>query len=284
MSPDSLVFKCWQKRVLHWRQLKTYDDPLHVAARYGLVGSMQKYLKQGTDVDLLNENACSALQLVCDGEGEHAGLEMLVNHGADINLRTSSDQSSPVLLLVNGNAPLKKVQYLLKNGAKPEVLNEWMITYLLLAAYYINIELCKILLNYDSVDVTARDNAGETPLHWVFKWPNAPPDLVKLLLNEGAQVNAQDNDSQAPIYDACLVGNLEGARLLLDFNADVNDGEEVFGRTALHASITNGNLNIVKLLVERKADLSLGSKEGRDPVSQAANDGENQILCFLLNA
>lgn len=281
LSPSSLVFKCWQKTVLPW--LKAYDDPLHIAARYGITGLMQKYLGQGTDVDLLNENGHSALHLVCDGRGKFVGLELLVEHGADINLRASMDQSSPLLLLVCQNAPLEKVQYMLKNGAKPEVPDETMFTCLHYAAFSNNIELCKVLLSYDSVNVNAEDNAGETPLHWVFKWPNAPPELVKLLLNKGADVNAQDNDSQAPLYEACLVGNLEGVRLLLEHGADVNDGEDVFGRTALHAAVTKGNLDIVKLLVEKGADLSRKNKQGRDPVSQAAKEGESNILSFLLD-
>lgn len=282
MSPDSLVFKCWQRKVLFW--LKSYDDPLHVAARYGLVGLMHKYLNQGTDVDLLNENGCSALHLVCDGKGKYTGLEMLVEHGADVNLQASMDQATPLLMLAEGNAPLEKVQYLLKNAAKPEVPDVYMITCLHKAAYYDNLDLCKVLLSYDRVDVNARDHAGETPLHWVFKWPNAQPQLVNLLLNKGAHVNAQDNASQAPLYEACLVGNLEGARLLLDHGADVNDGEQVFGWTALHAAIKKGDLGTVKLLVERKADLSLRDKQGRDPVSQAVSEGDNNILSLLLDA
>lgn len=280
LSPDSLVFKCWHKL----RGLVTYDDPLHIAARYGITGLMQKYLDQGTNVDSLSENGDSALHLVCGGEGEFVGLEMLVEHGADVNLRTSSTQSTPLLLLLWPNTPLEKVRYLLKKGAKPEVPDQDMRTCLHYAAIFNKVELSKLLLSYDSVDVNAKDNWGETPLHWVFQWPNAPSELVKLLLSRGADVDAQDNDSQAPLYEACSVGNLEGARLLLDYGADVNDGEDVFGYTALHAAVSKGNLEIVKLLVNRGAELSRKNKQGRDPVSQAADEGENSILRFLLDA
>lgn len=132
-----------------------------MAARYLITGLMQKFLDQGTNVDLLNENGASALRLVCCGDGEFVGLEMLVEHGADVNLRTSSTQSTPLLfLLLCQNTPLEKVQYLLKNCAKPEVPDGYMRTYLHYAASSNNSELCKVLLSYESVDVNAKHSFG----------------------------------------------------------------------------------------------------------------------------
>lgn len=73
-----------------------------------------------------------------------------------------------------------------------------------------------------------------------------------MFLDHGADVN---KFSQGPLYAASLVDSVPAVKLLLDHNADINDDEEVFGRTALHAAVEVSNLDLVKILVGRGADV-----------------------------
>ena len=65
--------------------------------------------------------------------------------------------------------------------------------------------------------MSAKDSDGDTPLHWILEWPNAPPELVRLLLDHGANANEQNNKSRGFLYKACLMGNVSGVRLLLNY-------------------------------------------------------------------
>jgi hypothetical protein len=62
-------------------------------------------------------------------------------------------------------------------------------------------------------DVTERDDHGRTPLH--FAAAAAPPDVIRLLIERGADLSARDADFDAtPLGWAEYVKRIEGAQLL----------------------------------------------------------------------
>lgn len=280
LSPESLIYKCWSRRLSLWGTRPL--DPLHVAAKYGLLGMMQRYISYGTDVNVLDEDQWTPLHFACWQQGNNVGIEMLVVHQADVNALTNIKQT-PLYLLAGGSGSEIWFQYLLDHGANPEITDEDGWSCLHVSAGNRNLELCKILLGCNTIDINAKDSDGETPLHWMFLSPNASSELVKLFLDHGATVNEQNNKSEGPLYLACLVGNFSGARLLLDYHADIDDDDEVFGKTALHAAVEANSRELVKLLVERGADVSGQDKMGRNCFAQAAATGKVDIIEYLLD-
>ena len=279
LSQESPVYRCWSKRVYLWHQKPL--GPLHVAARYGLLGMMQRYISHGINVDVLDEDRWTPLHYTCWDFGRNVGLKLLVQHDAEVNALTELGQT-PLTLLAAGSGPPELFQYLLNHGAKPEVPDQEGWTCLHFSATNRNLELCKILLGRSTVDVNARNSDGDTPLHLLFRFPNASPELVKLLLDHGANVNEQNQESQGPLFAASLVGNVTATRMLLDYNADINDDENVFGRTALHAAVEASNLELVKLLIGKGADVYRQDKKGRDCFAIAADENQVDIIDFLL--
>ncbi|KAL9096722.1 MAG: hypothetical protein Q9165_001210 [Trypethelium subeluteriae] len=79
-------------------------------------------------------------------------------------------------------------------------------------------------------------------------------EIVKLLLDRGADVNAQGNYSNA-LQAASGGGYIEIVKLLLDRGADVNAQEGYHGN-ALKAASRQGYTETVKLLLDRVADVN----------------------------
>ena len=76
----------------------------------------------------------------------------------------------------------------------------------------------------------------------------------------GANVNARGN-SCTPLFLAAGEGRLEAVRFLLDQGADLNAREQN-GRTAVTEAAFFGNISVIKELVLRGADVNAMTDEG----------------------
>ena len=69
----------------------------------------------------------------------------------------------------------------------------------------------------NGADVNAKDNDGDTPLIWASC--EGHTEIVKLLLAHGADVNTKDNDGGTPLYYASSRGYIEVVNLLKQYGA-----------------------------------------------------------------
>jgi len=84
------------------------------------------------------------------------------------------------------------------------------------AAFDGNIKEANILLQ-QGVDVNEPGPINRTPLMFTNK-----PDVVKLLLDRGANVNAQDSNGFTALHFAVYDSNIPVIKILIEYGADVN--------------------------------------------------------------
>ena len=101
---------------------------------------------------------------------------------------------------------------------------------------------------------------------------------MHLLHFAGAAVNARGNCCM-PLYLAAGEGRLEVVRYLLDEGADVNAREQ-FGDTALTEAVFNGQLAAVKELLLRGADVN-AIGDGGTALDIAINRNHSEIADLL---
>ena len=97
---------------------------------------------------------------------------------------------------------------------------------------------------------------------------------MRLLLERGADPKALSTNEAVrvpPLSTAAFVRSVPLARLLLDSGADVN-GRGEGGFTALHSAAQNGDGDLARLLLERGADKSLATDDGRLPADYGLRD------------
>eukprot|EP00039_Didymoeca_costata_P011545 m.162960 g.162960 ORF g.162960 m.162960 type:complete len:565 (-) comp15209_c0_seq2:7180-8874(-) len=63
---------------------------------------------------------------------------------------------------------------------------------------------------------------GSTALHHALSQPGMSEEMVSMLLQGGAQVDARNQKQQTPLHTACQTGKVPLVQLLLDFHADVH--------------------------------------------------------------
>ena len=110
-------------------------------------------------------------------------------------------------------------------------------------------------------------------------------EVVRILLNYGAEVNAACDKGITPLMLAGQNGHTGVVRLLLDHGADVNavlPKTETDGDTsALALSTLNGQQKIVRLLLEKGADRGVAAK-GCLALFIAAKNGRWDIVRDLI--
>lgn len=139
-------------------------------------------------------------------------------------------------------------------------------------------QLIRLLIK-NGADINATVSGDGTALLVAAKRGNLT--IVRELIRLGANVNQPSHGDGNPLIAAAAYGNLEVAQVLMDAGADVNaivPGDE----TPLINAARRGHLSIVQSLVEHGANVNLGTKansiEWRSPLNQATDVTIRQYL------
>ncbi len=286
-------------------------NPLHRASESGRIEIVRLLLEHNVDVDILSDHHWTPLA-VASSVGDVEISWLLVQHGANVNSRISDDWTP--LNIASENGHLDVVRLLIDNGADLDSPDDKGQTPLHSAASNGHLDIVKLLLE-SGADVNIHNDDGKTALDLAFddgklelanflsgcmagatsldgvvrpsalnvQPRNKPPNPVQPLRKGGKQVKPSD-DEQPSLHTASGNGQLDIVRSLLDRGSDVNETNSR-RMTALHvASIKgNGKLEVAKLLIERGAYVNSRSKSGRTPLINASESGNLEVTRLLLD-
>ncbi len=107
-------------------------------------------------------------------------------------------------------------------------------------------------------------------------------DIVDIILDAGAQVNAVDDLSETALMSAAEKGHTEIAQALIDNGADVN-ARNTLGDTALMLAVF-GNIETVKTLWNADADIHITNNYGETALKFAIMWGNTETVQTILDA
>jgi ankyrin repeat protein len=105
-----------------------------------------------------------------------------------------------------------------------------------------------------------------TPLHYAAAIGNLA--MVRLLLRNGADVNARNFAGRTPLYEAIQHGHILMVSELIDHHAEVN-AADLEGVTPLHHAILLGRDAIMVQLIHARADRTMRTRDGYTPLDFA---------------
>jgi glycerophosphodiester phosphodiesterase len=109
--------------------------------------------------------------------------------------------------------------------------------------------------------------------------------IVHLLVDAGVDINYQDEHGETALHVAARFGYQECARILLDgsegHKMNMELAEKTYGWTPLFIASVDGHLSIVKMLVDRGADVSKPDLSGWSPQEHAALRGHLIVAKYL---
>lgn len=234
-------------------------------------------VNKGADVNIRNALKQTPLHLAVIKDTESIDLvEYLIAKGADVNARDAQGKTPlyMVIELLNSldkvnNQQIALVNYLIKHGAKinSNIQNGNALEHTLLLHQVKSVELAKVIIN-NGIDINTKDEYGNTALHAaVF---NKNYKLVDFLTQNGADVNALNNEQKAPLYIAIDIGhpnsqyNTKIAKLLINRGASISIRHPVGNLSIVHLAASDKDF--MKFLLDKGADINAKNSDGWTPL------------------
>lgn len=117
---------------------------------------------------------------------------------------------------------------------------------------------------------------GKTPL--IIAVGNSYIDTAKILIENGANINAVDIEGWSALSYAVNNGDIEIAKLLLENKAKIKDELLI----AIKSPIVESRINIMKLLIDNKANINYTDENGFNPLNIAIESGDMELTKFLI--
>ncbi|MES2462897.1 MAG: ankyrin repeat domain-containing protein [Armatimonadota bacterium] len=185
---------------------------------------------------------------------------------------------------------IETVRNLLASGAAVNETGDYGWTALMLAVKYKQLEIVRLLMAhsadtelYNSHGKAALHHAidgDDAASALALLQGGTSPDLP--LRNRIPSLHTPD-ESIAPLVQATILGKTEVLRLLIEFGAEVN-ARNTSGETVLIIALRRGKRRVAKLLIQQEADVNAMTHDGTTPLMLAQSQAMRAIRLLLENA
>ena len=178
------------------------------------------------------------------------------------------------------------VEYLVEAGAPLDCKNEAGKTPIAWAVEAKNYDIVGYLLEVEA-DPSIPDNNGISPLHRAVKINDLKMVETLLSINteteEWTKVNARNNEGLTPLAISAQQGNMEILKLLIEYGANINLPSFENKLTPLHRAVSKGNIEVIQVLIENNAQLNVQDAIQRTPLDLARTLKKVEIINILTN-
>ncbi|XP_046570765.1 ankyrin repeat domain-containing protein 50-like, partial [Haliotis rubra] len=144
-----------------------------------------------------------------------------------------------------------------------------------------NLPKVKLILSQGRLDMNCKDCIGRTPV--MRAAGKGHREVVKLLVSKGANISLVDRFDINTLHSACLGGDVEVVKYVLSQNMlDINSRVQC-GRTAVMLAAEHGHKDVVELLVDKEASVSLVDETGDNVLHCACRGGDVEVVKYILS-
>ena len=211
--------------------------------------------------------------------GQTECMKELLKHGAIIEAK-DDNKNTPLLIAVEfGSKDI--VQELLQAGADIQAKSAKGKNVLINACVNNHLDILKLLLiGKTKICANYGGHANIRALH-VAAW-KGHVECAQLLLNNGAFVDAKNDNNLTPLLLAANRGHLETVKLLIQHGANVNLKGGASGRTPLACAAGNGQSHCVQFLLNIGADINETDNDRYTPLHLAVKFKRTECVTVLV--
>ncbi|CAD5233023.1 unnamed protein product [Bursaphelenchus xylophilus] len=277
-------------------QLDHVDMDKHTAVHWavvsGQVSALQELLNNGAPYDTPDLYGARPLHYAAtldefEESRAEAVLNALLKVDQDVNCRDLDDRT-PLLWAASGGF-LYACRRLIEAGANKFAVDRDALNAVHCAASHGHVAIVGLLIQQTQSKklIDGKDKNGDTPLFYASTFGHydcaemllkndADPNhvdkrlrtaahcaaakgqmrILKLLRQFGTSFDMQNYRGDLPFHEAVQTGNKEIVEWILELQPQNVNVPNFYGRTALHLAAANGDLDLVKLLVQRDAEIN----------------------------
>ncbi|XP_047349901.1 ankyrin repeat domain-containing protein 16-like [Vespa velutina] len=227
------------------------DTPMHVAAREGHLNVVEylcdAFERPDFKVNVVNKDMKRPLHEAAQFARTHV-LRYLIEKGATIDCLKRADWTPLMLACTKiGSEACKCIRILLEAKADPLRRNKdgWIPAFIICRSGDVN--ALRLFLDFSPESIGLRSNNGRSSLHIAAF--NGHEELIDLLLTvDPGLVNARDSSGATPLHEAIKGGNLNVVKRMIQLGADYRATDKV-GQTILHVASLMGNVEMMEYIL-----------------------------------
>lgn len=246
----------------------THLTPLEAALRLGNYNICKRLIDEGAISLPINKNK-HLLRHAFEG-GNFKVAKLLLKAGASFWLEF--EHKLPLYFALNNKSCCEDiVKTMVEAGFPPnEIINKlYGQTALHIAAKMNHPSVVEYLLSELKLDPDVRDILGQAPIHYATE--NNNNTITEMLVIYGAKIDIECYNNFTPLFYMIAHGKLSTVKQLLSLGSNI---QHVSGQTMslspLHFATALHQLKIVKLLLEREANVDWVIPENRETVIHTA--------------
>ncbi|XP_017781810.1 PREDICTED: serine/threonine-protein phosphatase 6 regulatory ankyrin repeat subunit A isoform X2 [Nicrophorus vespilloides] len=278
------------------------QTPVHVAAQYGNLQTLEFLLEDGGDPQYKNKKGETPLHLACKGcrpdVVQHLIDYVKLNKGEDkvaiyVNELNEFDETALHYICNVSKADVELpgadrgcVKVLLQNGADVSLVSKLAHE---TAFHYVaevgNNEVFTEMISHMPVTDVQKALNRQSAIGWTplsIASHKGHVELVHNLLANHARVDVFDHEGRSALHLAAEKGYIQVCDYLLTNKAFINSKSRN-GRTALHLASLNGYIHLVKFLIkDHNAVIDILTLKKQTPLHLAAGAGQIEVCKLLL--
>ncbi|KAJ6250283.1 ankyrin repeat-containing protein [Anaeramoeba flamelloides] len=230
-----------------------------VCRRRPSVELMKLFLQNGANVNILNDNKCTAYFYVLEKRLHTTDLEMFLKYGYNVNLDGSA-------FYICDQCPDKDfIKMFIKEKYNFNEKGDWKgntAFHKVCKAWDFNFETLKLCLSH-GCKLNIKNKKEETPFSWICRY-NPDPEILKLCFENGAKCYITDNfDPFRYVCESPKV-NLESIKLFYDNTKISFNNKDQSGKTEFDLIMKNdSSLKTIKYCLSKGAKINKGDNRGK---------------------